>query len=346
VCAGLPVALVIVAARAITQHHLPLASLAAELRASRNLLDALSTGDSVTDVRSVFSWSYLSLSPPDARLFRLAGLHPGPSLSAQAAASLAGLPLTATRRALGELASACLIDEHVPGRFALHDLLREYAAERAKSAGSQASRRAAVRRMLDHYLHTALAAGTLLEPEQAWLALAKRVPGVTLGRFADQRAAANWFAAEHLALMAAITLAADLGFDLYACQLAVTLTGGLDESACWEDLAASSAIAMAAARRAGHREAEAYAERGLGGVFAKLGRYGDAYIHLRRCLEQFTELNNLDGQARTHLNLATFLHLMDDSEQALSHAHRARELFGLLGQEAGLAGALNTAGWL
>jgi DNA-binding SARP family transcriptional activator len=345
-CAGLPVALVVVAARAITQPHLSLGKLAAELRASKNRLDALSTGDTVTDVRSVFSWSYLSLSAPAARLFRLAGLHPGPSLSAQAAASLAGLPLSAARRALRELLSARLIDEHAASRFALHDLIREYAAERAKSTGTQASRRAAIHRMLDHYLHTALAAGTLLDPEQSWLAPASSVRGVTLGCFADRREAANWFETEHRALMAAITLAADLGFDLHAGQLAVTLTGVLDQSACWEDLAASSAIALAAAQQAGHREAEAYAQRGLGGAFARLGRYGDAHVHLQRCLEQFTDLKNIDGQARAHLNLACLLHLMEDSERALSHGHRARELFGLLQQGAGLAASLNTVGWL
>ncbi|HUD35430.1 MAG TPA: BTAD domain-containing putative transcriptional regulator [Streptosporangiaceae bacterium] len=345
-CAGLPVALVIVAARATAQPHLSLCRLAAELGAAKSRLDALTTGDSATDVRSVFSWSYRSLSAPAARLFRLAGLHPGPSLSAEAAASLAGLPLPAVGRALRELAGACLIDECAPGRFTLHDLLREYVAERAKSAGTEVSRRAAIHRMLDHYLHTALAARTLLEPQQSVIAPARSVGGVTLGRFADRRGAANWFEAEHQALMAMITLAADLGFDLHACQLAVTLTGVLDQSACWEDLAASSAIAVATAHRAGHKEAEAYAERGLGGAFARLGRYDDAHVHLQRCLDQFTELKNIDGQARAHLNLACLLHYMDDSERALGHAHRARELFELLDeQQTGLAASLNTVGW-
>ncbi len=346
-CAGLPVALVIVAARAIAQQHVSLGRLAAELRAARNRLDALTTGDSATDVRSVFSWSYVSLSAPAARLFRLAGLHPGPSLAAEAAASLAGLPLPATCRLLRELVSVGLIEEHAPGRFALHDLLREYAAECAKSVGTQASRRAAIHRMLDHDLHTALAAGTLLEPQQFRIAPARSVAGVTIGRFADRRGAADWFETEHLALMAAIALAADLGFDLHACQLAVTLTGVLDRSARWDDLAAYSAIALATAQRAGHREAEAHAERGLAGAFARLGRYDDAYVHLRRCLDQFTALNNVDGQARAHLNLACLLHHMDHSERALSHAHRACELFEPLDQQrAGLAASLNTVGWL
>jgi DNA-binding SARP family transcriptional activator/tetratricopeptide (TPR) repeat protein/transcriptional regulator with XRE-family HTH domain len=344
-CAGLPVALVIVAARAIAQPHLPLRVLAAELRGATSRLDALTTGDSATDVRSVFSWSYRSLSAPAARLFRLAGLHPGPSMSAEAAASLAGLPLAAAGRALRELAGACLIDESAPGRFTLHDLLSDYAAERAKSTGTEVSRCAAIHRMLDHYLHTALAARTLLEPQQSLLTPAGSVAGVTFGRFGDRRDAEDWFDTEHAALLAAITLAADLGFDLHACQLAVTLTGVLDRSACWEDLAASSAIAVTTAHRAGHREAEAHAERGLGGAFARLGRYDDAHVHLQRCLDQFTELMNVDGQARAHLNLACLLHYMDDSEAAHSHAHRARELFELLDQPAGLAAALNTVGW-
>jgi DNA-binding SARP family transcriptional activator len=345
-CAGLPVALVIVAARAIAQQHLPLGVLASELRGAKNRLDTLTTGDSATDVRSVFSWSYLSLSAPAARLFRLAGLHPGPSLSVHAAASLAGLPRPAAARGLRELVSAHLIDEHALGRFTLHDLLREYAAERVKSTGTRASRRAAIHRLLDHYLHTAIEAEALLETEQPWMGPARAARGVTIGHFPDHHAAANWFEAEHLALMAAITLAADLGFELHACQLAVTLTGVLDQTACWQDLAACSTTALAAAQQAGHREAEAYAERGLGGAFARLGRYEDAHVHLQRCLDQFTELNNIDGQARAHLNLACLLHSLDDCERALGHAHRARELFGLLQQGAGLAAALNTVGWL
>ncbi len=345
-CAGLPVALVIVAARAIAQQHLPLDSLATELRAARNRLDALATGDSATDVRSVFSWSYLSLSAQAARMFRLVALHPGPVLSSEAAASLAGQPLPVTERALRELVGARLVDEPAPGRFTLHDLLREYAAERVKSTGTQASRRAALHRMLDHYLQTALAARSLIEPEQPTIEPVLSTRGVTLGRLADRREAASWFEADHPVLMAAIKLAADLCFDRQAGQLSVALTGLLDRSARWEDLAACNSIALAAAQRAGDREAGAFALRGLGGAYARLGRYDHAHVQLQRCLQQFTELGNIDGQARAHLNLACLVHYMGDSERARTHAHRARELFELPGQQrAGLAAALNTVGW-
>ncbi len=200
--------------------------------------------------------------------------------------------------------------------------------------------------MLDHYLHTALAAATLLEPQQPRMSPARSVEGVALGRFAGRREAADWFETEHPALMAVITLAADLGFDLHACQLHATLIGVVARSARWQDLASSSEIALATAQRTGSREAEAYALRGLGGACTRLGQYEEAHAHLQRCLEQFTELGNVDGQARAHLNLACLLHSMDDDKKALSHAHRARELFELAGQQqAGLAASLNTVGW-
>ena len=91
-CARLPLALSIAAARTASQPGLSLAALAAELRDARGPLDALDAGHAAADVRAVLSWSYRQLDPATARLFRLLGLHPGPDVSAAAAASLAGLP--------------------------------------------------------------------------------------------------------------------------------------------------------------------------------------------------------------------------------------------------------------
>lgn len=48
----------------------------------------------------------------------------------------------------------------MPGRYAFHGLLRAYAAEQA--AGRPDEERAAIRRLLDHYLHTAHAAHLVL----------------------------------------------------------------------------------------------------------------------------------------------------------------------------------------
>src|SRR5437660_853974 len=85
--------------------------------AARGRLDALEAGDPATSMRAVLSWSARHLDPAAAAMFRLLGTHPGPDVSAAAAASLAGLAPRHARETLGALTRAHLIGEHVPGRF-------------------------------------------------------------------------------------------------------------------------------------------------------------------------------------------------------------------------------------
>ena len=99
-CARLPLALAIVAARAAARRGLQLATLAEQLRTLPYRLDALEIDDKTIDVRAVFSWSYNALRSDVARLFRLLGVHPGPDISVSAAASLTGCSVTAVRAAL------------------------------------------------------------------------------------------------------------------------------------------------------------------------------------------------------------------------------------------------------
>jgi DNA-binding SARP family transcriptional activator len=128
-CARLPLALAVVAGRAASRPDVPLGGIVTELRAAR--LDALATGEPATDLRAVLSWSYGGLTPPAAAMFRLLGLRPGLDITAASAASLARMDLRQARAALAELARAHLIEEQAPGQFALYDLLRVYAVERA-----------------------------------------------------------------------------------------------------------------------------------------------------------------------------------------------------------------------
>src|ERR1700722_12669333 len=89
-CARLALALSVVVARAAAAPDPPLSSLAAELTELGGRLDALDAGDPAANVRTVLSLSYRHLPETAARMFRLLGLHPGPDISAAAAASLAG----------------------------------------------------------------------------------------------------------------------------------------------------------------------------------------------------------------------------------------------------------------
>ncbi|MEU6220798.1 BTAD domain-containing putative transcriptional regulator [Streptomyces sp. NPDC047022] len=149
-CAGLPLALAVAATRAAVRPGHSLSALSAQMSKAAARLDAFEGGDAGTDLRSVFSWSYRTLGAEAARLFRLLGLYPGPDLSAHAAASLVRCPVERARWTLAELCRANLLTEQAPGRYALHDLLRAYAAELALAEEDADTRRVAVHRVVDH----------------------------------------------------------------------------------------------------------------------------------------------------------------------------------------------------
>jgi DNA-binding SARP family transcriptional activator/tetratricopeptide (TPR) repeat protein len=344
-CAGLPLALAVVAARAATHPEFPLAALAGQLREARDGLDGFDGGDVATDVRAVFSWSYRALGADAARLFRLLGLHPGPDVGAAAAASLAGRPAAQVRPLLAELARAHLVTEHVPGRYALHDLLRAYAAELAHTPDADGDRRAATHRLLDHYLHTAHGADLLLYQYAEPITLAPPEPGVAAERLGGHDEAMAWFTAEHRVLLATIEQAARDGFDRHTCQLAWTLFVYLHRRGRWHDRAATQHAALDAARRLGDRGAQARAHRYLGSAYADLGRHQDAHLHLRRALELCGEVGDPAGEAWTHHYRDLAYGLQGRDTDALDAALRALDLFQAAGDRVGRAIALSDVGW-
>lgn len=344
-CARLPLALAVVAARGAAHPTFPLATLAAELRKARGLLDAFDGGDPATDVQAVFSWSYRGLTTPAARLFRLLGCHPGPDISVPAAASLAGQPRDQVRRLLAELAHAHLLSEHVPGRFRAHDLLRAYAAELAATLDPATTRRAAIQRGLDHYLHTAHTAALLLQPGWDPINLLPVRPGVVPEEIPDHNAALAWFTAEHRVLQAAVAYAARTRFDHYAWRLAWTLVDFLQRRGRWPDLATVQQTAMAAACRVGDRSGQANAYRDLARVLARLGREEEAAGYFHEALALFAELGDRTSQARTHRAFGAMLDRLGRYPEALHHAERALELYRDAGHISGQASSRNAVGW-
>jgi DNA-binding SARP family transcriptional activator len=344
-CAGLPLALAITAARAAAHPRFSLGSLAAELRDTRGRLDALSTGEDATDVRAVFSWSYQNLDRPAAQMFRLLGLHPGPDITAPAAASLAGLPVPAAHRLLRELTRGHLLAEPAPGRYAFHDLLRAYAAEQAAAEDSDADRRAALHRALDHYLHTAHAAAVLINNARGTIDLPPVQPGAVPEALDTLQQARAWFEAEHHVLLAAAALAAENGFDVHAWQLPWALADHLEFHRMWQDMADIQDAALTAAERLGDIAAQASVHRSLGRARFSLGSWDDAHTHLSQALELYQELGDLVGQARVHLSIGRAMEHMDRVDEALGHARQALALFEEAGNRPGQARALNNVGW-
>ncbi|MEU4223514.1 BTAD domain-containing putative transcriptional regulator [Nonomuraea sp. NPDC026600] len=340
-CGGLPLALGIIAARAAVHPEFPLEVLAGELRQATTRLDALDGGELAVNLRAVLSCSRRALTPDAAHAFALLGRTTGPEISLAAAASLAALPVARTRALLRELADAHLMDEPVPGRYRMHDLVQLYAAE--LSAGLDTGS-AALRRLLDHYLRTAHRADQALSPYRDPLTLPPPQPGVVPEDVTHHRVALAWFSVEYPALRAAID---DAGaeFDIYVCRLAWALMTFCDRRGLWHDQAATQRAALDAAQRLADRPAQAHAHCGLARAYISLRRYGDAGAHLQQALELFRELRDQTGQAHAHRCVARLFAQQGDHRQALPHDEQAYELFLAAKNRRGQAAGLNAIGW-
>jgi tetratricopeptide (TPR) repeat protein len=358
--AGLPLALSVTCARAASRPGALLSDLAAELADARDRLDALRTGDATTDLRAVFSWSVDKLSAPAARAFRLLSLHPGPDISAPAAASLLGAALPQARAALAELARASLLTEDAVGRFGYHDLLRAYAAELSAATDGAADRDAALRRILDHYLRSAQAGVARLFPARSRLRLPPPRPGVTVEEFGtgpagrgaagpdtgSYDAALAWFTAEQRVLRGVLELAVAHGLDEHCWKLAWFWAPKLKRHGRMHEVLAVQRTALAAAERLGDADALAHVHYDLGHANDWLGDHPAADLHLRRALALFTEAGDRPGVGQAQQGLAMLLAGQDRYAEALEHAREGLRLYRAFADSAAVAFSENTVGWI
>ncbi len=352
--AGLPLALSVACARAAARPTARLADLSAELADALDRLDALRTGEVTTDLRAVFSWSVEKLSDQAARTFRLLGLHPGPDISAPATASLTAAPLAQARAALAELTRASLLTEDAVGRFGCHDLLRSYAAELAQATDDTSERAAARRRMLDHYLGTALAATGLLYPARGQVPSPVTAPGVSTeltdsARFAGEQAydaAMAWFVAEQRVLRNLLELALAQGEDEHCWQLGWYWAPLLKRRGRLHEVLEVQRIALRAAGRLDRTDALGHVHYDLGHVSGRLGDYQAADEHLHRALDLFTARGDSPGVAQAQHGIALLLSLQDRFAEALAPATEALRLRREFADPAAVAYSENALGWI
>ncbi|NUP51204.1 MAG: tetratricopeptide repeat protein [Catenulispora sp.] len=337
-CAGSPLALRIAAEHVAGNPDVPLAELAAELADGTerwNVLDA--TGDPFTDVRAVFSWSYRTLSEPAARLFRLLSLNPAPDFGLPAAANLAGLPLSETRRLIGTLIGAHLLERAGAGRYTWHDLLRAYAAELVAQEESDDQRHQAVTRLLDWYRHTADAAMDGSKTSRRRLPEPFPAPPVPGPAFDDPAAARQWLAAECGCVAAVVRFAAAEGWYVHAWHLARTVwrfcyvAGRTDE---WFDIVRDG---LAAADRLGDDFARGDLQNALGTAHAVNGGFDLAVAEFSRGLPFSVAAGDRKGEALLLGNLGNAHRVLRDFEPASAALRAALEINRELGDRGGEA---------
>jgi tetratricopeptide (TPR) repeat protein len=322
-CAGLPLALSIVAARIQLNPNLTLRMLVDELADERTRLHVLG------NLRAVFSWSYQHLDPTFAAFFRLLGLHPGSELSLAAAASLGGLPIEQARKMLAELTQAHLLTEPLPGRFTFHDLLHVYVSEQCQEIETDDDRHTAALRLLDHYFHTAFAATDRIVPQQELPVGPEGPPqaGVTVSLVQDSQQAMKWFASERTALLTMVRHAYETGFDAYAWKLALTLVTFLDRSGRLHDLIKIEYIILASVRRLDDCFAQGRVHLLIAWVHARLGRCSEALEHAERATGLCQWGDDRAGVAVAHYIRAIVYGRQTRLVEAVLHAQYALNLF-------------------
>ncbi|HEX8866729.1 MAG TPA: tetratricopeptide repeat protein, partial [Lentzea sp.] len=267
-----------------------------------------------------------ALSSEARRLFALLGLHPGPDFAAPAAAALAGADVLAV---LDELVEASLVYSCGPGRYAMHDLVREYASELPSDGGF---------RLLDHYLHTARDAAMLLQPNRGPFFLdAPTAPPVAL---ASVREAWSWFDAERQVLVA---LALSSTSDIHVWQLARALASFFNYRGLWDEAIPLHTAALAAGVRMDSLPMQAMAHRSLAGVYG----YMDstlADLHYERAISMFSSLGDEISEGHALMNFAWLLSRRGKDTDALVKYERALSLYRLCGNEYAEARALNALG--
>lgn len=365
-CSRLPLALRIAAEVASADPARGPSELLAGLRDEQRRLDLLDVaGDPRTAMRSVFSWSYQHLTKAGARAFALLGLHPSREFDVFALAALSDADLGQASTLLSELVRVHLIEPVGEEGFAMHDLLRAYAAERADEACTPEERHDALSRLFDHYLGTAAAAMNTLYPHERHSRPDPGPPRAPHPAVEDPEAAAHWLEQRRGALVAAGLYAARHGRSQHCVDISRVLWRAFEVGGHYQDALSLHRAAVHAAvegepghaaalvnlgnvhwwlgehnmartyfeqalkgyRRTSDRDGEARALARLGLVHERLGDYLAAAEHMIQSLECYRAAKNRHGEGSQLLNLGALNRRVGNREQAMRELRQAAEIF-------------------
>ncbi|MEJ3659239.1 BTAD domain-containing putative transcriptional regulator [Actinomycetes bacterium KLBMP 9759] len=362
-CGRLPLALRIAAAHLVSNPRHRLADYVDQLGRSDLLAHLSVHDDQQASVRAAFDLSYRALDAEQARLFRTISLSPTPDVTAESAAALCAVPVAEAAELLERLAAAHLVESRRHGRYGCHDLLRLYAAERARQVDRAPDRAAALRRLQSFFVQATGNAGRVLHPGVAGEPPATSEPSVPVPRFADPAAAFEWLDAERAGIAAVVWQAATHGLRPVVWRLGQALRSYLylgmnvttgSKGAAYvpsgrNDLASridrlhhhanqrfragDHAAALDAERNAlalvaqdgGHRcEAEITTVYGL--ACWLLGRTDDAIESLVGAVELHRQRGNELGEANAHIGLGILYDDVAAWEEALQHCTAALDV--------------------
>jgi tetratricopeptide (TPR) repeat protein len=347
-CAGLPLAIRIAGARLASRRSWAVSTLARRLADQQRRIGELTAGDMA--VRACFAVSYdvlrQSAAPggvDPAHAFRLLGVWQGPGISLPAAAALLGLPEDPVADALEILVDTHLLESPAPERYAFHDLLRAYAAERAQAEEKPQDVQSAIVRLLHWYVRTADAGAAVIVPHRDRVPLKPIDPAGSALRFATVEEALSWSRSERANLVAATRQAG--GADLHdaAWKLSVAAMAGFELQGFRAEWSATNSVGLSSARAVGDRYGEAWVLNNIGMALSDQQTDG-AIGCFEQALSLRAEIGDRHGQAQSATNLAYCYLLQDMHEQAVEAGKYALDLQRQTGRRYGEGIALCNLG--
>lgn len=290
-CARVPLALCVAGARLAARSRWPIAEMVEALTHERRRLAALAMEDDMS-VRPALEFSYRSLEPEAARMYRTMALYPGTRFDSNLAAAAASVPRPEAKRLLGVLTDANILDDVDGGRYRFHDLTRLHARELAERCDTVATRDAAVRRMLDWFLVTARTASQAVAPYRRLPTGDVSYPPEETVRFIDASSALDWLDEELPEVLAAAHLAAGERLLTVAWQLADSIWPLFVYRGRFTERLEFDRLGLAAAQDSGDALGEAKMLNRLGLAVMNLGEFDEADTYFRRALSLWEQMGN------------------------------------------------------
>jgi DNA-binding SARP family transcriptional activator len=335
----MPLAVRIAGARLATRRYWSLEQLCARLTDEHRRLDELVVGDQ--EVRASIALSYQALDPQARTAFRRLGQLGVPNFPTWVVSALLDVTDEVADDVIERLVDAHLVDfasVDTVGqtRFQVHDLLRIYAAERARDEEDGEALKASVHRVLGGLLRIVdkIVAGNPTGGMAVRFSQAGTAgPTATQSRaLADPR---GWFEAEQYVLVAGVERAAQMDLTEAAADLASALCGSLFvTNNLFDAWTRTHDAALASARRTGNKRAEARLIAEVGQLRYEQDRYAEARTYLVQALSMFRECGDVRGEAVTLAMHGTACREQGYLLEALHFLDQSDRMFGELGDQA------------
>lgn len=341
-CGHLPLAITIAAAWLRKHSAWSVAELDTKLT---DAVAVLGLQEEDAHVATAFQLSYRDLTPPAQELFRALALHPGPDISAHSAAALRSLDHATAQRLLDHLFDRHLLEEHRPGRYRMHDLVREFARELGREHDDEADRALSVRRLLEDLFRRAQAAARLIPtPISTPRDDTPEDDGRRHAEPTDYSSAIQWFRSELPNLVSCVRYASAHDVKPYAWSIVAEIGHVLCICGDSEEVPAIHTAAIEAAEAHGELSAQRGMLLNLGTVHLQQGDYPAARAALTRALRISSDAHDQRGIALSFTYLGGASQQEGNYADASAHLERARRIFVELGDLHGEAEALGRIG--